>query len=401
MNNINNISPTLQSKLYLEEMKRQGKNVYNFGLGENAVDQPQLYVEKVKEYAHKKEYASCEGISSLNDQLKQLYNTDECKYNIVVGNGLKELLFIVQTTFKGKIIHVTPSWVSYSEHIDLLGKIDDLIEIQTSIDNNFQIDCHELETVLQQYKDTPKMILLNYPNNPTGTCYENEDLENMANLFRKYQCLVFADEIYLNLVYRNNQKSISYYLPELTLRGSSVSKDYACGGYRIGWCAFPTHQSEFFEKCRNYASRVYSCAPVPIQYATADLLADRKVCTSYVEKLKSLFQFIIQEVLQILAPTKLKFPVPCASWYVYIDFSNYREQFASLNVYNSIELSTYFMKKHNIVTVAAAHFRDDSFSLRFSLVDFEFNVEDVKSIETVNIENMKNGFQELVSALNF
>lgn len=77
-------------------MKRQGKNVYNFGLGENAVDQPQLYVEKVKEYA------SCEGISSLNDQLKQLYNTDECKYTIVMGNGLKELLFVVQTTFKGK-----------------------------------------------------------------------------------------------------------------------------------------------------------------------------------------------------------------------------------------------------------------------------------------------------------
>lgn len=401
MNNINNISPTLQSKLYLEEMKRQGKNVYNFGLGENAVDQPHLYIEKVKEYAHKKEYASCEGISSLNNQLKQIYNTEECDYNIIVGNGLKEILFIVQTTFKGKIIHITPSWVSYSEHMDLLGKMDDLIEIQTSIDNDFRIDCNELESILQEYENTPKMILLNYPNNPTGTCYKNQDLENMATLLRKYQCLVFADEIYVNLVYRDNQKSIAHYLPELTLRGSSVSKDYACGGYRVGWCAFPSQQYDFFEKCRNYASRVYSCAPVPIQYATADLLANKIVCTTYVEKLKLLFQFVIKEVMDILIPTRLKFPYPCASWYVYIDFSNYRDEFAELDIHDSIALSMYFMKKHNIVTVAAAHFRDSSFALRFSLVDFHFNVETCKSVETVNIENMKNGFRELVRALEF
>lgn len=399
MNNINNISPTLQSKLYLEEMKRLGQSVYNFGLGENPISQPSFYIEMVRKHAAQKEYISSEGITPLSNCLKNMYDTENMKHEVLVGNGLKELLFVVQSAFEGKIIHVTPSWVSYSEHVDLLNRLDDLVEIKTSIEDEFRINLNVLETTLEQYKDEPKMILLNYPNNPTGTCYTNNHLEEVARLLRKYNCMIFADEIYLNLCYRDNQRSISEFAPELTIRATSVSKDFACGGYRIGWCVFPSSLKPFFEKCRNFASRVYSCSAAPIQYATYELLENKEISNMYIKKTKQLYQHVIAELLPIIKETKLMYPDPSGAWYVFLDFTHYKSELADMDIYDSIDLSAYLMKNHNIITVAAQHFRDDSLALRFSLVDFTFNMETDK-IEHVDITNMKNGFRELVSFLS-
>ena len=399
MDNIISISPTLQSKLYMEHLQKEGKKVYNFGLGQNSVNQPELYIDFMKKYAHKKEYTSSQGIPELNKTLKNIYNNGKMSYEMLVGNGLKELLFVVQCAFKGKIIHVTPSWVSYKEHIDILERNDDLIEIKTSIENKFRVDLNVLDNVLQEIGGEPKMILLNYPNNPTGTCYSNKELESMAKILKKHNCVVFGDEIYLNLSYNPKQRSLSYYIPELVIRGSSVSKDLACGGYRLGWCAFPETLGKLFAKCCQYGSSVYSCAPVPIQYATQELLENQELCKSYAEKMKELFSHIIRELLPFLDNTKIKYPGIEASWYVYLDFQSYKEGLKKIGVQDSIQLSNYLMVNHHILTVAAQHFGDDSLSLRFSLVDFEFNLEK-ETIKDVNIENMKEGFQELCTFLD-
>ena len=389
------ISPTLQSKLYLEELKKAGKHIYNFGLGENNVKQSSFYIEKIQEYAHKKEYGSSEGIPQLNQTIKNMYNNDKTKYGVLVGNGLKELLFIVQCAFIGKIIHVTPSWVSYKEHIDMLNRKDDLIEIRTDIKNNFRMDLVELETILNSIKDEPKMIILNNPNNPTGVCYNNDELESLGLLFKKYDCVVFSDDIYSNLSYRSNQKSIYEFIPNLTIRGSSVSKDLACGGYRIGWCAFPESLNPFFTKCCVYGSRTYSNVSSPMQYATNALLENKELCKTYIENTKKLYNHVSKKVLDSLRGKRLLYVETEAAWYVFIDFSNYKEQLEKLNITTSIELSHYLMKNYQIITVAGEHFNHDSFSLRFSFVDFEFDFEGEIKIEDVNIDNMLNGIKQL------
>jgi len=389
------ISPTLQSKLYLEELKKAGKHIYNFGLGENNVKQSSFYIEKIQEYAHKKEYGSSEGIPQLNQTIKNMYNNDKTKYGVLVGNGLKELLFIVQCAFIGKIIHVTPSWVSYKEHIDMLNRKDDLIEIRTDIKNNFRMDLVELETILNSIKDEPKMIILNNPNNPTGVCYNNDELESLGLLFKKYDCVVFSDDIYSNLSYRSNQKSIYEFIPNLTIRGSSVSKDLACGGYRIGWCAFPESLNPFFTKCCVYGSRTYSNVSSPMQYATNALLENKELCKTYIENTKKLYNHVSKKVLDSLRGKRLLYVETEAAWYVFIDFSNYKEQLEKLNITTSIELSHYLMKNYQIITVAGEHFNHDSLSLRFSFVDFEFDFEGEIKIEDVNIDNMLNGIKQL------
>ena len=208
------------------------------------------------------------GIPELNKTLKDMYNTNNTKYEVLVGNGLKELLFIIHMAFEGKIIHITPSWVSYKEHIQILNKEDSLIEFETNVHENFKINLNKFESLLESIKTENKIVLFNNPNNPTGIAYNNKEIEQFATLLKKYNCYVFADEIYLNLCYSQNVKSISQFIPELTIQGSSVSKDLGCGGYRLGWMAFPESLNNLYNKCAEFSSNIYSCASVPTQYAT-------------------------------------------------------------------------------------------------------------------------------------
>ena len=107
-----NISSTLKSKEILEELTNKGVDVYNYGLGENPLKQPTLYIDMVKQFADEKKYSPCTGVKELNNVLIEKYNNDlHNKNDVLVGNGLKELIFIIQCAFRGKIIHITPSWV--------------------------------------------------------------------------------------------------------------------------------------------------------------------------------------------------------------------------------------------------------------------------------------------------
>ena len=140
-----NVSPTLNCKNIIQEKLNNNQIIYNFGLGANPIKQPDFYIDCVKEYSDKKEYTSSEGISELNNTLINIYSTNNYANKILLGNGLKELLYIVQLAFDGKIIHITPSWVSYKEQIKIMNKENDLIELETTYENKYKVDLYLLE----------------------------------------------------------------------------------------------------------------------------------------------------------------------------------------------------------------------------------------------------------------
>ena len=149
-----NISPTLNCQEIVNKRREQGLEVYDFGLGANPIYPPRFFIDAVKKYADKKEYTSCEGIKELNTTLKNIYKNNNINYEILVGCGLKELLFIIQLAFEGKIFHITPSWVSYKEQIRILNKENDLIEIHTNIENNYNIDLQLLEKKIKRISES-------------------------------------------------------------------------------------------------------------------------------------------------------------------------------------------------------------------------------------------------------
>tara|TARA_B100001123_G_C15250897_1_gene1002740 strand:+ start:422 stop:1618 length:1197 start_codon:yes stop_codon:yes gene_type:complete len=394
-----NISATLNCQNIIRERLNDNKLVYNFGLGANPIKQPEFFIDTIKEYAHCKNYTSSEGVSELNDILLNIYSKNNYANKVLVGNGLKELIFVIQSAFKGKIFHITPSWISYKEQIVLLDKESDLIEIETDMENNYRINLDLLEQKLEENKDHDKLLIYNNPNNPTGLIYSDKETETISKLLRKYNCVVFADEIYMNLTYNGRIKSISEYIPDLTIIGSSISKDLGCGGYRLGWLIFPKEQTILFNKCNSYCSSIYSCASVPIQYATYEMLKNKELFNNHCELSIKIYKYISGEICDILQKSKIKFILPNSSWYIFLNFSEYKTQLLNKNVYNSYELSELLISKIGIISVPGQNFNINELCLRFSLIDFKINDMNNLIIENIDITKMKEGIYKLLELL--
>ena len=377
------ISATLKCQEIVKERKDANLPVYNLGLGANPIKQPNEYIELIKKYAYKKNYSSSTGIKKLNDVLKSKFSINKYKVNnVLIGNGLKELLFLIHLVFNGKIFHITPSWVSYKEQIKKLNKNDNLIEIETSIDNNYNINLKELDNVFDKYKEYSKLIIFNNPNNPLGLHYSSEKVEQLAEILKKYNVIVLADEIYFNLIYEGSSTSISEYIPELTIRASSVSKDLGCGGYRLGWLTFPKELDNLFLKCKSVSSSLYSCANLPVQYATADMFLLDDIFNNHCKKIRFIFKEVVNKCCEILDSSKIKYIKPTSSWYIFLNFSNYEDILKSLNINDSYELSYYLINKIGMVNVAGECFNIKGYNIRLSLIDltYENNILDYNNI---------------------
>ena len=376
------MSATLKSQEIVKQRKRDGLPVYNFGLGANPMPISKVFSKEIEKYLDKKSYVSSCGVDEFQNAIKKTYSNDNYKVkHILTSNGLKEMLFLVQMAFDGVIIHITPSWISYKEQIRILKKTENLIELETKLENNYKIDLVELENILNTiHKTTKKLMIFNNPNNPTGVVHTPEEVKELAKVLENHNVIVFSDEIYANLAYISTV-SISTYIPHLTIRGSSVSKDLGCGGYRLGWATFPDELGWFFEKCHGLSSSIYSCTTVPIQYAVASLLNDGSAFETICKETKSTFKTVTEKICKYIdeeyPPCKdmIRYVPTQSAWYLFLNFDKYKEKLKEIGIHTSCELQEYLLKNYGIVTVAGIHFNVDGLNLRFSLVDLTITKE--------------------------
>ena len=370
------MSATLKSQEIVKQRKKDGLVVYNFGLGANPLSISKLFSKEIEKHLDKKGYVSACGVDEFQNAIKKTYSNDNYKVaHVLTSNGLKEMLFLVQMAFNGVIIHITPSWISYKEQVRILEKTVDLIELETKLENNYKIDLTELENILNMIpKTTKKLMIFNNPNNPTGVVHTQKEVEELAKVLDKHNVIVFSDEIYANLAYISTV-SISTYIPHLTIRGSSVSKDLGCGGYRLGWATFPDELSWFFEKCYGLSSSIYSCTTAPIQYAVAGLLNDSSAFETICKETRSTFKTITEEICKYIdgeyPPCKdmIRYVPTQSAWYLFLNFDKCKNKLSKRGITTSSQLQEYLLINYGIVTVAGIHFNVNGLNLRFSLVD--------------------------------
>lgn len=400
------VSPTLNSKILILSRKKQGLPVYNFGLGENMLPQPKELIEAIHKYSDKKQYIPVSGIPELNQQIKNQYSNNNYHIdNIIFGNGLKELLFLIQLSFDGIIFHITPSWVSYEEQIKILNKHDKLVQIPTTYENNYKVTSLQLDKVLKKYHSKKKLIIFNNPNNPTGIMYNKEEIVSLGHILHKHNCIVLADEIYKNIHHFNEFYSISNIIPHLTIRGNSVSKDLACGGYRLGWITFPKELFELYNLSKSIASSIYSCTCVPIQYGLSNFMKDSVSLQNYLNWVNRIYLFFCNKAVECLNNTELLYIKPNSSWYIFLDFRNYADKLKEkYNVNNSIELTNILTNKIGFIGVAGKYFGHNGLCVRISLIDIDMtkleflsnNENDIK----LSCHRIITGLKKLTNFLN-
>ncbi len=270
--NISKLKPS--STLVINEKSKdlisKGKKVINFGFGQSPFPVPEKIVNVLKQNAHRKEYLPIQGLSELRDSIsKYLLKKTGIIYpkeNILITPGSKEAMLLMHVAFNGEIILPAPSWVSYEPQAQIgLNKVHWL---QTSRENNWFPTSRELENKIKSIRKKNIILIINSPNNPSGSVCNN--LKEIAKIAKKYKIIVLSDEIYTDLSFNNHYESISSYYPEATFVSGGLSKWCGAGGWRLGFFAVPKKLSNFLESLKSLASESYSTVNTPSQYAAVE-----------------------------------------------------------------------------------------------------------------------------------
>ena len=171
----------------------------------------------------------------MQDRYEMEYDPEN---EIAVTVGATEGIFASLSTIINpgdEIIIPTPTFPFYIAVTKILGGIP--IEVDTSSDG-FVLTPERLQSVLAEHPNA-KGLVLNYPSNPTGVTYTQDQIKALADTVKSTNLIVIADEIYSELVYGATHTSIANYIPEQTLILNGASKSHAMTGYRIGFIAGP------------------------------------------------------------------------------------------------------------------------------------------------------------------
>ena len=313
-------SSTLLINETSRKLEEQGKKIYKFGFGQSPFKVPEDVVRELKNNAHQNKYLPMQGLSELRSAVAK-YTSKKKNYNyksqnVIIGPGSKELMFLLHVLFDGEIILPAPSWVSYAPQA-ILGR--NKVQIfQTKRENNWFPTASEIEEIVLKDKNKNYLLFLNSPNNPSGQICEN--LEEIASIAEKYNLIILSDEIYSELSFMDNYKSISNFCPEKTIISTGLSKWCGAGGWRLGYFLVPDSLIEIKNMINVLASETFSAVSAPIQYAA--IKAYEQDHSKYINKSKNILGAIGNYVYENLRSNKVLINKPQGGFYLMPEFLN-------------------------------------------------------------------------------
>ena len=320
--NIEKIKPsaTLVINEKSKELSKQGKKIFNFGFGQSPFPIPSSVVETLKNNAHKKEYLPIQGLKDLRCAIsKNLTKKTGVKYleeNIIITPGSKEAMLLMHVAFSGDILLPVPSWVSYEPQALIAN--NKVHWIQTSRENNWFPTATELKKKIKSIKSKKMILIINSPNNPSGTVCKN--LKEIAEVAKKNKILILSDEIYTDLTFSKTYDSISNFYPEGTFISGGLSKWCGAGGWRLGFFAVPKTLSNFMERLKTLASESYSTVNSPVQFAAVKAYSDD--LSDYKNNTINILKYIGDYVYSNLKSNKILINPPQGAFYLMPEFIN-------------------------------------------------------------------------------
>lgn len=273
-NKIVNIKPSGIRKFF--DLVSEMKDVISLGVGEPDFETP-WHIRDEGIYAFEKGktfYTSNSGLLPLREEISNYINRRlGVKYNptneILVTVGGSEAIDIAMRALINEgdeVIIPQPSYVSY-EPCAILADGQPVI-INLKAENEFRLTPEELENAIT---NRTKILVLPYPNNPTGAIMEESDLKKIAKIIIEKDILVLSDEIYSELTYKGIHHSITEIdgMKERTILINGFSKSYAMTGWRLGYACAPKEIIQQMTKIHQYT---IMCAPTISQYAAIDAL---------------------------------------------------------------------------------------------------------------------------------
>lgn len=252
-----------------------------------------------------------------------------------------------------------PSYVSYEPCAILTGAVPVMIDLKP--ENEFRLTAQEIEDAVT---DKTKVIVLPFPNNPTGAIMEKSDLEAVAEVIIKHDLYVISDEIYGELTYKGKHISIATMpgMQERTILINGFSKAYAMTGWRLGYACGPSNIIAQMTKIHQFA---IMCAPTTSQYAAVEALknGDADVAMmreSYNQRRRFLINAFKEMGLECFEPFGAFYIFPCIK-----EFGMTSDEFA-----------TRFLEEEKVAVVPGTAFGDCGEG--FLRISYAYSLEKLK-----------------------
>ena len=362
-------SPTLAIDAKAKAMISQGMDIVNFGVGEPDFDTP----DNIKEAAIKAikngftKYTAVGGIDVLREaivkKLKEDNNLIYSKNQIIVSCGAKHSLYnIAQVLFDrgDEVIIPAPYWVSYPDQV-ILNNAKPVI-VDTSEDNNFMLNIKELKKKITK---KTKAIILNSPSNPTGSAYNKNTLEEIAEIAVRKKIFIISDEIYEKIVYDGfkhiSVASLNNKIKDLTIVVNGLSKSHSMTGWRIGYAA--GHEEIISAMWKVQSQSTSNPTSISQKAAFEALTGPQDFIGEMVAEFDNRRKYIVERLNKIDGITCR---MPQGAFYVFPNVSKlFGRGYDGKKIKGSSDLSAYLLENAQIAVVSGDAFGADDY-IRFS-----------------------------------
>ena len=377
---IKNIKPSGIRKFF--DIVSEMKDAISLGVGEPDFDTP-WHIRDEGIYAlerGKTFYTSNSGLKDLREEIcKYQKRTQGISYNplteVLVTVGGSEAIDIglrAMLNTDDEVIIPQPSYVSYEPCTILAGGKPVIISLKA--ENDFKLTPDELRAAIT---DKTKVVILPYPNNPTGAIMGKEDLEKIAEIIIENNLYVLSDEIYGELTYNGKHTSIASIegMKERTILINGFSKAYAMTGWRLGYACAPKEIIQQMTKIHQFA---IMCAPTASQYAAVEALKNGEndvieMREAYNQRRRFLMNAFKEMNLPCFEPFGAFYVFPCIK-----EFGMTSEEFA-----------TKFLEEEKVAAVPGSAFGESGEG--YLRISYAYSIEKLK----IAMERLNNFIQKL------
>ncbi len=299
----------------------------NLSQGYPSFDPPEELTDRVSYHmAHgANQYAPMPGAPALRESLARKTQrlqgrSIDSDSEVTVSSGATEGLFsAIQAVVRrgDEVIVFDPAYDSYEPAVTLAGGLTRHVPLAIA-DNgyDFEIDWQRFEDSLN---DRTRLVIVNFPHNPTGAILSNSDLGLLAELLRPTNALLLADEVYEHIVFDNEKHRSVLRNEELWERSfvvSSFGKTFHATGWKVGYCLAPKPLSVEFRKVHQFTTFAVS---TPMQFALADILESQP---AFYEQLSGFYQIKRDHFCALLGESRFRLLPTKSTFFQIVDYSN-------------------------------------------------------------------------------